>query len=191
MISDDGWKRWLDIELELHRLGNRAPRRVRRELADVYLRRRTFRQSPELREARRHSLEPLRLGLQNLNRIAEVIGGVALQLFDREADGSERILQLVGNLSRALAKCLESLRLNCLAAPLFDFRRHRAHALPQLLELGRSADAARHYRRVRSVAHDHRRSGWRQWLAMTEQIGPPDELVERPAQLPAEVTGHS
>ena len=81
---------------------HRAPRRRAHQLAEVHRRARAFGQSAEQREAARHLLQPLRLRLEHVDRLAQRLRRLAPQPRDGEADRRQRVLQLVRHLPRRL-----------------------------------------------------------------------------------------
>ena len=91
--------------------------------------------------------------------------------------GVERILELVRNPARAFPVRLQALCFRFALAACIDRVGHVAHAVAQRRELGRAA-------RYLCVAR-------RQWLAAADARGPSDDLIQRPAHLPAEVSRDS
>src|SRR5689334_6142004 len=74
--------------------------------------------------------------------------------------------------SGALAKCAQPFRLECTHSTLGEFVRHRVHSLAQRLEL-------------RSTTHG---APLRKRFSVCDAFRPANELVERPAQLAAEMS---
>ena len=154
--------------------GNRTPCRGSRQFPHVHLRLRPFRQSPELREAPCHHLEPLRLRVQHVDRFRQLRRRLPAQPRHREPDRRERILEFVRHLSRRLAQRGRTLRLECSRAPKPQLARHLSHPVPQEHELRRPL--SRRPIRQRFTALDRGR--------------PPNELAQRTAQVAAQVTRH-
>ena len=93
---------------------------------------------------------------------------------------------------------MQTLCFDCLLSSVLQFGDHFPHAAAQCLELGRAPDSTLCdlYHRpfiavLLCVGYDRRLGRRWQRLTMTDQVRPSHELVERPAQLPAQMAGDS
>ena len=147
-------------------------RRPARQLAEVDVGRGAVGQAAELREAARHRLEPRRLRREHLHRVGLRRRRVASQPLDGEADRRERVLELVRHAARRLAERL-------------------ARAPPRARARGRRASSRAIVRmRRRSVPNSGapRGSGSSgSGCPRLHERRPPHQLVERAAELPAQV----
>src|SRR6185437_2572742 len=127
------------MNLDRYSIGHDGAGRVTRQLRKVHLCRRSLRQTAELREVARHLLQSTRFGIQHFHDIREPGVGLALESRNRQANGGERILQLVRHATRGFAERLEPSGLDLACPRRGQFAGHLAHARTQDLELGRPA----------------------------------------------------
>jgi hypothetical protein len=165
----------VDLDERFHARRNRRARRIAGKLADVDRRARAFGQAPELREASRHLLEAMGFDAQHLHRFRQLRRRVTPKSIHREADRGERVFQFVRKLPGALAERAGAFRLELARARRFELAGHVAHASSKDLELRCAAPGRRHGKRLSSA----------------NPLRPPDQLLQRPAQIPAQVTGNS
>src|SRR5712671_2947721 len=181
------------LEIESNAGRHTATRSVTNELSHVDFRRRTFGQLPKFGEAPRHAIETLRFHRDDIDVILQRLRRLSAQASKREADRRQRILDLVRDSSCALPECVEALRLDRLTSAVLELRHHFAHASSQRLELrrapysaGRDLDGRAALAIFAGTARDDGTLGRRrQGLTMTNELGPADQLVQRPAQLSA------
>src|SRR6185437_1010638 len=161
-----------DGQIQRHCRGDRRCRGVSHQFADIYPRRRSFGQATELREAARSALQPLRFDRENFHRFRELGWRAAAETIDGETNRGQRILELVRNLTCALAKSSQAFRFDGALTPQIERDRGHLESLSEYLEFRRAAPSRRRW----------------QLLTASYQLGPVHQLIDRPAQLPAQMS---
>src|SRR5687768_6087084 len=173
-MTDDSRQIIVRSDCHFHLRRNARGRGISDELGDIDFRRGTLWQPSKFGERLRNSLESPRFSRQNIERVAHLRLNVPPQAVDRESNRGKRILQLVRDAACAFAICLQALRFRRPFPSDVDGCGYVAHPLPQRRKLG---STARNWR----VA-------WRELIPAADQPGTPDDLVEWPAHLPAQVS---
>src|SRR5450759_74792 len=189
------------LEIQSNAWRHAAARCVTNELSHVDFRRRTLGQSPELGETPRHAIETRRLHLDDVDIFLQRRGSLVAQAGKREPYGRERILDLVRHSSRAFPECVEPVSYTNLTLTVLELRHHLTHAASERLEFGRAAHPARSDLNgrppsgaavlSRSARYDRALGRRRKRLTVSNDLRPSHQLVERAAQLPAEMSRHA
>ncbi len=159
-------------------IGNARPSQLLEQLHEIDFAGRPFRQSPEISEFSRESLQPIGFGRHHLHgRFFPTFRHSVLppQLIHRDPHRRQRILDLMRDAARDFAERPQSLGLELAFARRGESGRQFAQRLAQRFEFGRAAA--------------ERATGGGKGLVAPDQGGPTHQLVDRARELPRQMPG--